>query len=255
MRRAITAILGVCLALGCQTAPKPAMHIVVMAELHDMHAPFVAAAKPWLAELAAKENLQLDYIENADKIDDAFLSHYQLFLQLNHPPYKWSDTAKAAFQRYITEGRGGWVGLHHAGLLGEFDGYHVWPWYDDHLMGGIIWKNYIPTFAAGTVRVEDPMHPLMRGLPATFTIPKEEWYTWDRSPRPGVHVLASVDESSYVPDSKIKMGDHPVVWTNDKVKARNAYIFMGHSPVLFEDENFKALLRNAILWAGGREVR
>jgi type 1 glutamine amidotransferase len=82
-------------------------------------------------------------------------------------------------------------------------------------------------------------------------VKQEEWYTYNISPRPNVKVLASVDESTYSPNSDIKMGDHPVVWTNPKVKARNVYIFMGHSPVLFQDEAYKTLFRNAIFWAAG----
>jgi uncharacterized protein len=89
----------------------------------------------------------------------------------------------------------------------------------------------------------------MKGVPAIFTIQKEEWYTYDKSPRPNVHVIASVDESSYVPRDTVTMGDHPVIWTNDHFKARNVYIFMGHSPVLFEDEMYKRIFRNSIFWA------
>ena len=47
------------------------------------------------------------------------------------------------------------------------------------------------------------------------------------------------------------MGDHPVIWTNEKMKARNVYILMGHHPSLFTNDSYKALLRNAILWASG----
>jgi type 1 glutamine amidotransferase len=47
------------------------------------------------------------------------------------------------------------------------------------------------------------------------------------------------------------MGDHPVVWSNPQVKARNVYIFMGHSPDLFDNEAYKKLFRNAIFWASG----
>jgi uncharacterized protein len=250
-------VLGFCVLVGCQTsspkvaAEKPPFHVLVLAETGGVHAPFVAAAKVWLADQAAKEHFTLDYIENAGPIDDEFLSHYQLFLQLNYPPYGWSPTAVAAFEKYMTEGRGGWVGLHHASLLGDFDGFHVWPWYDE-FMGGIIWKDYIPKFASGKVNVEDAKHPVMKGIPATFVIKKEEWYTYDKSPRPNVHVIASVDESSYIPDGRVKMGDHPVIWTNDKIKARNVYIFMGHSPVLFDDDVYTAILKNAIVWAAGR---
>ena len=90
--------------------------------------------------------------------------------------------------------------------------------------------------AAAQVKTEDAKHPCMKNLPAGFTIHKEEWYTWDKNPRNSVHVLASVNESSYVPGSTIKMGDHPVVWTNEHVRARNIYIFMGHGPDLLENK-------------------
>ena len=63
-------------------------------------------------------------------------------------------------------------------------------------------------------------------------------------------VLANVDEDSYTPDSSVKMGDHPVIWTNPDYAAKNLYIFMGHHPNLFENEAYKTLLRNAIFWAG-----
>jgi type 1 glutamine amidotransferase len=166
---------------------------------------------------------------------------------LDFVPYGWKPEAMAAFKDYIERGRGGWVGLHHATLLGEFDGQPMWPWFSD-FMGAIRFKNYIPDFASATVHVEDKAHPCMKGLPESFVIAKEEWYTYDRSPRTNVHVLASVDETTYSPDSKIKMGDHPVIWTNERIAARNVYIFMGHGPWLFEDKAFTTLLRNAILW-------
>jgi type 1 glutamine amidotransferase len=91
----------------------------------------------------------------------------------------------------------------------------------------------------------------MKGLPEAFAIAKEEWYTYDRSPRANVRVLASVDESTYSPASAIRMGDHPVIWTNEHMAARNLYIFMGHGPWLLENQAYTTLLRNAILWASG----
>ena len=156
-----------------------------------------------------------------------------------------------AFQKYIEEGRGGWIGFHHATLLGEFDGYPMWPWFSQ-FMGGIRFKNYIATFATGKVHVEDQSHPAMKSLGNEFTVENEEWYTYDKSPRPNVHVLASVDESSYTPTTPLKMGDHPVVWTNEHYKARNIYIFMGHHPELFENKAYTTLFHNSILWAAGQ---
>ena len=215
------------------------------------HSDFVAAAKIWLQQLATENDFAVDYITNTDPINDAFLAKYRLFIQLNYPPYRWTPVAKKAFQRYITRGTGGWIGFHHAMLLGDFDGYKMWPWWS-HFMGDIRYTSYIAQFATATVKVDDPGHPVMKGLPSSFTVQHEEWYTWSRSNRNNVHVLATVDESTYTPKSMITMGDHPVIWTNEHVKARNVYIFMGHHADLFEDKNFTRLFRNAIFWGAGR---
>ncbi|MFC5412066.1 ThuA domain-containing protein [Larkinella bovis] len=230
---------------------KPAFRVVAIAEKEGgVHAPFVAAAKEWLQKAAAENHFTIDYIETTDPVNDTFLANYQVFLQLNYPPYRWTETAKTAFIKYLETGQGGgWVGLHHASLLGEFDGYAIWPWFSG-FMGGIRFKNYIPGFAKATVNVEAKAHPVLKGLPISFEIEKEEWYTYDKNPRPNVRVLATVDESTYVPDSPTKMGgDHPVIWSNERMKARNVYIFMGHHPDLFKNEAYKTLLLNAIRWA------
>jgi type 1 glutamine amidotransferase len=230
---------------------EPRFHVLALYENGGHHVEYSKRAKVWLDSLASARNFSVDYIQNTEKIDDDFLGHYQLFIQLDYPPYGWPDKAVAAFQRYIEQGLGGWIGFHHATLLGEFDGYKMWDWYS-LFMGGIRYQNYIATFVQGTVHVEDKTHPVMKGIPSSFIVKKEEFYTYDKSPRSNVRVLASVDEASYVPNSDIKMGDHPVIWTNEHYKARNLYIFMGHSPILFDDPVYKRLFTNAIFWAAGK---
>ena len=227
---------------------KPKFRVVALAEHGGIHQPFVDAAKVWLQKLATDNNFSVDYLENTGKIDDAFLSHYQLFIQLDYPPYAWTPTAMTAFVKYIEEGRGGWIGFHHATLLGEFDGYQMWPWFSQ-FMGDIRFTNYIPKFATATVIVEDASHPALKNLGGSFVVKDEEWYTYNKSPRANVHVLARVDEDTYSPGTSTKMGDHPVVWTNEHYKARNIYIFMGHRPEHFQNSAFTTLFHNAILWA------
>lgn len=229
----------------------PKFRALVLAENGGHHIQYSKVARKWLDKWATDNNFLIHYIITTDSINDEYLKKYKLFIQLDYPPYGWKDNAVKAFEKYITEGRGGWIGFHHATLLGEFDGYPMWQWFSD-FMGDIQFKDYIADFAAGEVKVEDTGHPVMKGIPSSFIIKKEEWYTYNKSPRPNVHVIASVDESSYAPVSGKKMGDHPVVWTNEKYAARNIYIFMGHSPELFDDENYKTIFRNAIFWAAGQ---
>ncbi|MES2463289.1 MAG: ThuA domain-containing protein, partial [Armatimonadota bacterium] len=202
-------------------------------------------------DLAKEHCFGIDYILNTDSIDAALLGRYELFLQLDYPPYGWKDAAVIAFEKAIEQGTIGWIGLHHASLLGEFDGYPLWEWFS-RFLGDITYSDYIAAFAQGTVIVEDTSHPCVRGVPGTFLVEKEEWYIYNRSPRPNVHVIARVDETTYVSDSPVRMGDHPVIWTNPSAAARNLYIFMGHSPALFDSAAYTTLLRNSVLWAAGQ---
>lgn len=221
--------------------------VLVLTERGGQHGGFTDAGLRWLAAEGAKGNFSITEINNARNITEAYLSQFSLVIQLDFPPYTWPKEAEDAFVKYIEEGRGGWIGFHHATLLGEFDGYPMWQWFSD-FMGGVRFKNYIAPLANGTLIVEDKQHPVMKDVPASFVVPDDEWYTYDKSPRPNVHVLANVDESSYTPASDIKMGDHPVVWANESKKARNVYFQIGHSSKLYETEGFTTMFRNAINW-------
>lgn len=229
-------------------AQQSRFRVLALAENGGHHIRYSEAARKWLDQLAADSNFTIDYLHSTDSISHHFLEKYQLFIQLDYPPYAWTAEATEAFQNYIEEGKGGWIGFHHASLLGEFDGYPIWKWFSS-FMGGIRFTDYIADFADGTVHLEDSTHPCLKGIPPTFLIAKEEWYTYDKSPRGKVKVLASVAESSYDPPSAKKMGDHPVIWSNPDMKARNVYIFMGHSPDLFNNPAYTRLFLNAIFWA------
>jgi len=115
-------------------------------------------------------------------------------------------------------------------------------------MGNILYNNYIAETTDGVVQTEDTDHPVMKNVPATFTIESDEWYTYNRNPRKEVHVLAHVDECSYKTDTKVKMGDHPVIWTNTQKPARNVYFQFGHSKVLLENAAFLQMFENALHW-------
>lgn len=221
--------------------------VLVLTERGGQHGGFTDAGLRWLAAEGVKGNFSITEINNARNITEAYLSQFSLVIQLDFPPYTWPKEAEDAFVKYIEEGRGGWIGFHHATLLGEFDGYPMWQWFSD-FMGGVRFKNYIAPLANGTLIVEDKQHPVMKDVPVSFVVPDDEWYTYDKSPRPNVHVLANVDESSYTPASDIKMGDHPVVWVNESKKARNVYFQIGHSSKLYETEGFTTMFRNAINW-------
>ncbi|GAA4336684.1 hypothetical protein GCM10023149_45740 [Mucilaginibacter gynuensis] len=250
-RYLLTLLIVFCTTIVWAQQKTPRFKVLAIYENGGHHVAYSKAARVWLDKLATDSNFTVDYIQDPKLITDDLLKRYRLFIQIDYAPYGWGKPAEDAFIKYINKGRGGWIGFHHASLLGEFDGQQMWQWFYQ-FMGGIRFKNYIATFASATVKVEQPAHPVMKGVPHAFVVDKDEWYTYDKSPRANVQVLASADESTYQPATDIKMGDHPVVWTNPKYKARNIYIFMGHSPELFSNTAYTKLFTNAIFWAAGK---
>ena len=233
--------------------PDPHSRVLAITECQGQHKPFSDAALKWLIEESQVQNFSLQVLNSAKLLaDPSVLEETDLVIQLDFPPYTWPKEAELNFIKYMEEGRGGWIGFHHATLLGEFDGYPIWQWFSD-FMGGIRFKNYIAGLADGTVVTEDSTHPVMRGVSPSFVLADDEWYTYDKSPRPNVHVLARVNESTYSPASDIKMGDHPVVWVNESKPTRNVYFQMGHSPKLFLSDDFKKMFGNAIGWTLKRQ--
>ena len=248
MKKILFSIILCCLCLTqSQAAPPAATKVLVLTERGGQHEGFVAAALDWLNAFAGKHHLQLKVINHPKEMENENLADYKLFIQLNYPPYNWTPKTMQAFEKYIDEGQGSWIGFHHATLLGEFDGYPMWNWFSD-FMGGIRFKNYVAKKATGNVQVEVAKHPVMKGLPKVFSIPNDEWYSFYKNPRSNVKVLANVDESSYQPASDIKMGDHPVIWINEKKKAKNVYFLMGHGAELLQTEAFTKMFANSILW-------
>ena len=218
---AFCAAIALVTATSAKTARPVTYRVIALAEVERgqaLHQGFVDAAMDWLQKKGTEEGFAVDYIRTTDPINEEFLAAHAVFIQLNYPPYRWTPVAEAAFKNAMSRGTIGWIGFHHASLLGTFDGFEMSPFFHE-FMGNIVFKSYIPDFATGTVHVETPDHPVLEGLPRTFAIENDEWYTYDRSPRPDVQVLANVDETSYEPARTVKMGDHPVIWTNPALQS------------------------------------
>ncbi|MDO4827276.1 MAG: glycosyl hydrolase family 18 protein [Bacteroidia bacterium] len=233
----------------CLADYRPSRHVLVVYEGAGQHKPFTDAALAWMTPMLEEKGIAVAGIHNMNCVTAGFLDSFDAVIQLDFPPYTWPKAAEDTFIDYIENGKGGYIGFHHATLLGNFDGYPMWRWFSD-FMGGITYRNYIAPLADGDIHVEAPQHPVMEGVDSVFTILDDEWYIYDRSPRETeyIQVLASVDENSYRPDSDIRMGDHPAVWTNTAVKSRNVYFIFGHSPKLLENPNFRKLFTNSIDW-------
>lgn len=166
-----------------------------------------------------------------------------------------SDEQQQAFQKWLQAG-GGWLGIHAAGD----DSHADWPWYVDNLVGAKFTAHILgPQFQRATVILENQEHPALQGIPDIWQH-AEEWYSWERSPREnGFTVLATLDEGSYTPVQKfmgrerdLRMGDHPVVWSNCVGNGRSLYLAMGHQAEAFEQPQVRKLINNALSWLMGQ---
>src|SRR6267154_1266154 len=100
MRYIINSLFIILLCSGVSTVLKaqPKFKAIVLTERGGNHESFVVAALDWLNDYSKKANFEYIVLNNPDTITEAFLSGYKLFIQLNYPPYRWSDQSKAAFE-------------------------------------------------------------------------------------------------------------------------------------------------------------
>jgi len=231
-------------------AQSPKFKVLVVASLAKDHWKSISVGKEFFEKLGKENNFAVDFTSDTSTINDANLAKYQVFVMFHLAPFDMSAAQQAALQKFVTQGKG-WVGIHAAGLTGKQfiapnSNAKYWDWFET-LMGGVIYSPH-PAFQDGLVVVEDRNSPITKGLPAKFWL-ADEWYEWDKSPRGNVHVLATVDESTYKQNKP--MGDHPMVWTNEAFH-RMVYICIGHSPTDLENPNYILLVKNSILWAASK---
>lgn len=240
--------------LAAQTAfpQKPKFRVLVVASDAKDHVKMITAARPFFYKLASENQFAVDFTDDSSIINDVNLSRYQVFVMLHLAPFDMRTEEQAALQRFIEQGKG-WVGIHAAGLTGQTFGnarkQPYWQWFED-FMGGITYSPH-PAFQKGTLVIEDHKHPATAGLPDRIEL-SDEWYEWSKSPRGNVRVLAVADETTY--KQTIVMGDHPLVWTNEKYP-KTIYIGVGHDPSVLENEYWVAMLKNSIVWGASKKKK
>ncbi|TDG12216.1 ThuA domain-containing protein [Seongchinamella unica] len=215
------------------------------------HKDGIAGGLVALRQIAGKRDWSLYATENGAVFNREQLSRFAAVVFLNTTGDTLNAEQEQAFQVWLESG-GGWLGIHAAG-----DGSHSdWDWYLEKLIGARFTAHILgPQTQQATVVSEQPESPLLAGLPPQWQH-EEEWYSWEQSPRGnGFDVLAVVDESSYTPVQKLlwkeydlRMGDHPVVWSNCVGEGKTLYSAMGHWGSAFAQPQHLRLLENGLAW-------
>jgi type 1 glutamine amidotransferase len=121
------------------------------------------------------------------------------------------------------------------------EGGEVWPEWDAEVFGGA-YTNHHPKGAAVNVTAAAPDSPLLRGVKVPF---ETDSTLYKVSPlKPGAKPILTGTIPNQPPE--------PIAYTfTRKDGGKSFYVSLG-GPKDFENPNFTALLRNALLWAAGK---
>jgi type 1 glutamine amidotransferase len=187
-----------------------------------------------------KSGWHVEATEDASQFTAGHLRRFDVVVFLLTTQDVLDERQQAAFEGFVEAG-GGYVGVHSA-----CDTEYDWPWYG--ALVGAYFKSHPPVQEADVI-LEDRSHPTMDGAPAIWRR-RDEWYDFREQPRSKVHVLATVDESTYQGGSM--GGDHPVAWCREVGKGRSWYTAMGHTKESYSEPGFVRMLARAALWSGRR---
>ena len=224
-------------------------HVLLFEKINGFKdTPSVNAAHAALVAMAERKGWAIASTEMGGAFNPATLRQFDAVIWNNISGDVLSLSQRKALQQFLARG-GGFVAVH--GSAG--DPAYFWDWYPDKLIGARFLAHPMsPQFQAARVVVNKD-HPLAAPLPAEWTM-TDEWYSFSTNPRKvGAKVVLSLDESTYNPVGPmgldLRMGDHPLAWTNCIGKGRMFYSAIGHRPETYSQPEYVALLEKAIDWA------
>jgi type 1 glutamine amidotransferase len=251
--------------------------VLVFSRTTGFRHPSIEAGVDAIRKLGAENDFAVDHTEDAALFASENLAQYRavVFLSTTGNPLEQASE-RGALEDFIHAG-GGFVGIHAASDQNE-DSQTGWPWFGQ-LVGAYFGGH--PLYSSrpagdescqfgpivschdGTALIEDDDHPATAHLARASSSEPPEWHVYDEfygfatNPRGSVHVLASLDESTYldVPEQLSPAGrmgdDHPIAWCHEFEGGRAFYTALGHDTLLFTNDAYLGHVLGGILWATG----
>lgn len=198
------------------------------------HSSIEPAGRALAVELHAR-NFGLVFTDNPAIFTTQQLAKFRAVVFLSTTGDVLDPAQESALQQWV-QGGGGWAGVHAA-----LDTEHGWTFYET--LAATRFASH-PAVQRAVVKREDATHPATASLPSSWSR-TDEWYNTQTDPRPNVHVLATVDESTY---SGGTMGvDHPIAWCRRIGSGRSFVTAMGHTDESWSDPAFVGHVVNGIV--------
>lgn len=105
---------------------------------------------------------------------------------------------------------------------------------------------------AGEIKVVSPGHPLAANITDGWKI-ADEWYTFCNYNVENLHVLALLEPGEERKTQKMYDREaYPIIWCREIGKGRTYYNAMGHREDVWDNEQFRKVVADAITWASGQ---
>ncbi|OXS35024.1 transcriptional regulator [Streptomyces sp. XY006] len=172
--------------------------------------------------------------------DDTRLGRFNAIVFLTGGGDVLDPEQEAGLEAYMEAG-GGFVGIHDAARAEPYS-----DWFTG-LVGARPAASSPAAVQRATVEVGDRRHPATKDLPVQWKRP-DKWLNWVKNPSGDVHTVARVRESTYQPGTGANGSDHPVSWCRDYDGGRSFYTGMGGTVSSYDETDFRAHLRGALMW-------
>lgn len=190
-----------------------------------------------VATLKATGKASVNYTEITGGLAPVIQGLDVLYLS-NNKPFT-DDATRAAVLQHARSGKG--MLIVHPALWYNWE--RNWPEYNRELCGG--GSRGHDRYGEFEVTVTAPDHPLMKGLPARFTLSDELYWFEPDAAGTEIQVLATAF-------SKQRNKTYPMVFVVKHPKARIAAITLGHDGVAHSHPAYKSLLVNSLEWVSGK---
>ncbi|MBW3628903.1 MAG: ThuA domain-containing protein, partial [Gemmatimonadetes bacterium] len=214
---------------GSAARSSPSVLVVGGGASHDFPQWFQRADSATLAATGAR----VGYTATPAEILPRMAGVDVLYLTANQP---LPDPAlRQAILRHAADGKGVIIG--HAGA---WYNWNDWPDYNRQLVSG--GSRAHRRYGEFTVNVVDPSHPVMQGVPASFSLRDELYRFIPDDAGPGIHVLATAreEETGTV---------YPIVFTvRHPGGGRILVNTLGHDGEAHNHPAYQRLLQNSLRW-------
>jgi type 1 glutamine amidotransferase len=215
----------------------------------------IPSAVACIQQFGKQYGFRVDTSSNASVMTEANLKQYTLliFPSTNNDVFD-NNEQRLAFRHYMEAG-GGFVGIH--SVTGT---ERNWKWFKMMLGGTFSWHAKFQKF---NVRMVDPTHPSVQGLPTTWTKGDEFYFAKELYPGPKVlmaHDITTLDTTDAAQKANIIKNAgtfvelYPSVWTYDFDGGHTWVTTLGHDKKDYSEPVYMKHILQGIQYVASRYV-